>query len=74
MVSIDADPLDGPRLSSSDVSGSVSRSGKFVIGAGIFFMLLTFGQQFGDWAQQQFTATTGLGESPNTGPTLEVTN
>lgn len=74
MVSIDADPLDGPRLSSSDVSGSVSRSGKFVIGAGIFFMLLTFGQQFGVWAQQQFTDATGVGNAPDNGPTLEVTN
>lgn len=44
MTSIDADPLDGPRLSTSDLSGSAVRSLKYLLGAGIFFAMLSAAQ------------------------------
>lgn len=44
MVSFDANPLDGPRVSTSDPAGSAKRAMMYVIGAGIFFALLTTAQ------------------------------
>ena len=40
MVSINPDPLDGPRLSTSDPSGSAVRVAMYLVGAGVFFALL----------------------------------
>lgn len=44
MVSIDTDPLDGPRISTSDLGGSAKRSIMYLLGAGIFFAMLSAAQ------------------------------
>jgi len=44
MVSFDADPLDGPEVSTSDPVGSVKGMGMYILGAGVFFALLAAAQ------------------------------
>jgi len=44
MVKVDADPLDGPTIDSSKPVDSVMSMGMYIVGAGVFFALLTAAQ------------------------------
>ena len=44
MVTFDSDPLDGPRVSTTDVSGSAMRVVKYVVGVGMLFVFLGIAQ------------------------------
>lgn len=44
MVSFDADPLDGPEISTSDPAGSAKAIILYLFGAGVFFALLAAAQ------------------------------
>jgi len=44
MVSFDADPLDGPKVSTSDPAGTLKESFMYIVGAGVFFALLATAQ------------------------------
>jgi len=45
MTSVDADPLDGPEIDTSDPVGSLKGAGMYIVGAGVFFALLAAAQQ-----------------------------
>lgn len=44
MAQVDADPLDGPEIDTSDPAGTAMGVVKYMVGAGVFFALLAAAQ------------------------------
>lgn len=71
MVTFDSDPLDGPRVSTNDVSGSAMRVVKYVIGVGMLFVFLGVAQNtvapaIGGFFEDVFGVNTGTDTGPLT--------
>lgn len=70
---VEANPLQsGGKIDLTDPTSAVKKIVMMVLGFGIFFMALAFGQDLGQFLQNRISSTTGV-DTGSSGPSMEFT-